>query len=410
MPSISLRARRVPASPIRKLVPYAEEAKKRGLHVYHLNIGQPDLETPKEWFEAIQKELPSVLSYTHSSGTFELRRSIQAYYQRLGHELTLAQINVTVGASEALLFVLAACLDEGDEFIVPEPFYANYNSIGLSFGTRLVPITTALEQSFALPSLETFEAAITDRTKAIVICNPANPTGTLYPQETMLRIGEIAKKRNLFLISDEVYREFIYDDIPHFSGLDLEGLEEHSVVIDSVSKRFSACGARIGCVISRNNTLMEAILKMAQARLSSPQIEQIGAAAAFALPETYYLKVKEIYRARRDFLFKRLNEIEGVISPKSTGAFYAIARLPVDDAEHFCKWMLESFNYEGATVMMAPAGGFYVTAGLGKNEVRIAYVLDQTDLASAMRCLEEGLSAYRKEFQTNHPLEESYSK
>ncbi len=399
MPEISQKARQLPASPIRKLVPYAEVAKKRGVEVYHLNIGQPDIPTPKVYFEAIQQAHLEVLAYSHSAGIEPLRERILDYYARLGHIIGMDQLIVTTGASEALNFVIASCTNSADEIIVPEPFYANYNSFSIHNQASIVPITTRIEDNFALPPIEAFEALITERTKAIMICNPGNPTGILYPKKALLKLRELVLKHDLFLIADEVYREFVYGGEVHQSVLGLEGLEEHVIVIDSISKRFSACGARIGCVISRNKTLMSSILKMAQARLSPPTLAQIGAEAVYQLPASYYQEVAEEYASRRDVLLSELNKIEGVHCPAVNGAFYAIVRLPVNDTEDFCKWMLESFSHKGATVMMAPAAGFYATPGLGMDEVRIAYVLNAKNLKAAMSCLEAGLAAYpgRKE-------------
>lgn len=394
MPRISDRLERMPASPIRKLVPYADAAKQRGVHIYHLNIGQPDILTPPEWWAAIEKNHPAVLAYTHSAGNESLRRKICNYYGRLGQSLNTDEVIVTNGASEALSFVLASCLNPGDEVIVPEPFYANYNSFAIGLDVKVVPITTQIEADFALPPIAEFERLITPRTRAIMICNPGNPTGVLYPRAQMDQLREIILKHDLFLISDEVYREFIYDDEPHVSALSLAGAEQHSIVTDSVSKRFSACGARLGCVVSRNAKLMEAVMKLAQARLSPPTYGQIGAEAVYDLPASFYEGVKSEYKARRDALKQGLDAIEGVYCPNVNGAFYAMVRLPIDDAESFCRWMLEDFSYEGATVMMAPGDGFYATPGLGKNEVRMAYVLNVADLQKALRCLEEGLKAY----------------
>ncbi len=394
MPELSQRALILPESPIRKLVPYADAAKKRGTKIYHLNIGQPDIETPPEFFQAIQAANPRVLAYSHSAGNESLRQAIANYYQRIGHRLTTDQINVTTGASEALSFVFASIMDTEEEFIVPEPFYANYNSFALANSATVVPVTTRIEDDFVLPPIEAFEAQITSRTRAILICNPGNPTGVLYPRESLQKLKQIVQKHNLFLIADEVYREFVYDSLKHHSILGLQGIEEHVIVVDSISKRFSACGARIGCVISRNRGLMQSVLKLSQARLSPPTYGQIGAEAVYQLPQSFYDKVVVEYAARRDQLKKSLDQIEGVVFPAVNGAFYSMVRLPVDDAENFCRWLLEGFEFEGATVMMAPGDGFYATPGLGVNEVRIAYVLNRTDLIEAMKCLAAGLAAY----------------
>jgi aspartate aminotransferase len=394
MPHISDRLKAMPASPIRKLVPYADAAKKRGVHIYHLNIGQPDIETPKAWWKAIEDAHLKVLAYSHSAGNESLRNEIRAYYQRLGHEIGPEEVIVTTGASEALSFVFASIMNPGDELIVPEPFYANYNGFSIASNVKVVPISTRIEDNFALPDIEAFEKLITPRTRAILICNPGNPTGVVYQKAALEKLRDIVKKHDLFLIADEVYREFVYDGEKHVSVLGFGGIEENVIVTDSVSKRFSACGARIGCVISRNAEVMTAVMKLAQARLSPPTLGQIGAEAVYRLPQSFYDEVNAEYRSRRDFLKAALNDIPGVLCPEVNGAFYATVRLPVDDSEKFCQWMLEDFQHEGATVMMAPAGGFYATPGLGKDEVRIAYVLNTDDLAKAVACLKAGLQAY----------------
>lgn len=394
MPKISKRAEAVPASPIRKLVPYSDAAKARGTHVYHLNIGQPDLETPAPFWETIQNSSLTTLAYGPSAGLLPLRESIQHYYERLGLKLDISNIQITTGASEALRIVLGSCMNAGDSLIVPEPFYANYNSFALQEDIQIKPITTRIEEGFDLPDVQAFQEWISADTRAILLCNPGNPTGTLYPREALEALGKLAKEHDLFLIVDEVYREFVYGGQTHFSALDLEGLEEHVVVIDSISKRFSACGARVGAVISRNAALMAAVLKYAQARLCPPTLAQLGAVALYQLPASYYKESIAIYAARRDLLLELLNNIPGVYSPKVNGAFYVIARLPVEDAEHFCQWILSDFSHEDQTVMMAPAAGFYATDGLGKQEVRIAYVLQEKDLKKAMECLEVALEEY----------------
>lgn len=394
MPQLSDRSKRLPESPIRKLVPFAEAARKRGTRIYHLNIGQPDIPTPPQFFQAIQDAQIQVLAYSHSAGIESLRQEISNYYQRHGHDLSLDEINVTTGASEALSFVFASIMDAGEEVIVPEPFYANYNTFSLANSGNVVPITTCIEDNFALPSIDAFEEKITDRTRAILICNPSNPTGVLYPPEALARLNEMVRKHDLFLIADEVYREFAYDGLKHHSALGLNDIRDNVVVVDSISKRFSACGARIGCVVSRNRELMQAVLKLSQARLSPPTFGQIGAAAVYRLPPSYYDKVVAEYASRRNQLKQSLDAIEGVVCPAVNGAFYAMVRLPVDSAEKFCRWMLEEFEYQGATVMMAPGEGFYASPGLGVDEVRIAYVLNQADLQAAMQCLGAGLNAY----------------
>ena len=394
MPQLSERAKKIPASPIRKLVPFSDEAKKRGTHVYHLNIGQPDIETPPPYFEAIQQADIKVLAYTHSAGIEPLREEIISYYDRLGHQLDMSEVIVTTGASEALNFVFASCMNPGDEVIIPEPFYANYNSFSIFSNVKVVPITTNIEDNFALPPIEEFEKLITPRTKAILICNPGNPTGIMYPKESLEKLREIVLKHDLYLIADEVYREFAYDGLKHHSTLGLEGAEQNVIVTDSISKRFSACGARIGCVVSKNADIMASVLKLAQARLSPPTFGQIGAQAVYSLPASFYAGVVAEYVNRRDAMLARLGEMEGVLCPQVNGAFYAMVRLPIDDSEKFCQWMLEEFSHNGATVMMAPGSGFYSTPGHGKDEVRIAYVLNKDDLMLAMECLEEGLKAY----------------
>ena len=384
----------MPASPIRKLVPFSDAAKERGTKVYHLNIGQPDIPTPPVFFQAINQADLEVVAYSPSAGIDPLREQIQQYYGRLGHELNQDNVLVTTGASEALSFIFAALMDPSDEVIVPEPFYANYLSFTLAKDSKIVPVTSRIEDDFCLPSVEDFEAAITPRTKAILICNPGNPTGVLYPQEALQRLREVAEKHDLFIIADEVYREFAYDGSTHHSCLSMKGFEQNVVVVDSISKRFSACGARIGCVISRNDELMSIVLKQAQARLSPPTLGQIGATAMYQLPQSYYDQVATEYSARRDLLKESLDKIPGVLCPKVNGAFYAMVRLPVDDSEVFCRWILEEFSHNGTTVMMAPAAGFYATPGLGKDQVRIAYVLNKQDLAAAMDCLAAALKAY----------------
>ena len=394
MPPLSQRAQVLPASPIRKLAPYAEAAKARGVQVFHLNIGQPDIPTPPEFFEAIQNAHLPVLAYSPSPGFETLRQAIAEYYQGIGQAIESSQVLVTTGASEALNFLFGAILNPGDEVIVPEPFYANYQSFSLANDARVVPITTRIEDDFALPPIEVFEEKIGPHTRAILICNPGNPTGVLYPESSLDKLRQICLKHDLYLISDEVYREFTYGDTRHFSVLALPGMEQHAVVVDSISKRFSACGARIGCVVTRNAELQNAILKMAQARLSPPTYGQIGAEAVYHLPADYYRQVVQEYSQRRDTLVQELGKIPGVICPKVNGAFYAMVQLPVENAEHFCQWMLESFEHDGQTVMMAPGEGFYATAGLGRQEVRIAYVLCREALAKAIEVLGDALKVY----------------
>jgi aspartate aminotransferase len=394
MPALSSRAQILPASPIRKLVPYAEAAKARGTNVYQLNIGQPDLETPAVFMESIRAADLRVVAYSHSAGNAPLREGIRAYYERLGHALTQDQVLVSTGASEALNFVFACCLNPGDEVIIPEPFYANYNSFGIYSNVKVVPLPTRIEDDFALPPIEDFEALITPRTRAILICNPGNPTGILYPEDALQKLREVVLRHDLYLIADEVYREFAYDGLQHHSVLGLEGLEQQAVVVDSISKRFSACGARIGCVVSRNDGLMASVLKLAQARLSPPTLAQIGATALYKLGPDYYAEVAAEYARRREVLLDALSAVPGVLVPRVNGAFYAMVQLPIDDCGRFCQWMLESFEYEGDTVMMAPGDGFYATPGQGKQEVRIAYVLQEADLRRAIEVLAKGLLAY----------------
>lgn len=394
MPSISSRGNKMPPSPIRKLVPYSEAAKKRGINVYHLNIGQPDIETPRTFFEAIKQTNMKVLAYSHSAGNESLRKRFIDYYASHDIHLNLDQLLVTTGGSEALSFAFMSCLDAGDEVIVPEPFYANYNGFSVASGAKVVPITTKIENNFDLPEIETFESLINERTKAILICNPSNPTGKLYSREALEKLSHLVKKHDLYLFVDEVYREFVYDGKTHFSALKLEGIEQNVVVVDSVSKRYSACGARIGTLVSYNTEVISAALKMAQARLSPPTVEQIGVEAMISTPASYFEAVNTEYVARRDTLVERLRTIPGVLVPETNGAFYMTVRLPVDDTEQFCQWILESFDYNGSTVMMAPASGFYATPGLGLDEVRIAYVLKEEHLIAAMVCLEEALKAY----------------
>jgi len=394
MPQIASHAKELPASPIRKLMPFADAAKAAGKHVFHLNIGQPDIATPSAYLDAVREADIEVLAYSPSAGTASLRQKIVDYYARVGPKINVDNVIVTTGASEALQFVFNAILDPGDEVIVMEPFYANYLSFCLQNLGSIVPVTTTVDDDFALPSVEAFEEKITSKTRAIMICNPSNPTGVCYDASTLDQLEQIAKKHNLFLITDEVYREFVYGQKKPPSALTLDGMDEHVIVIDSVSKRFSACGARIGCLVTRNAEVYDATLKMAQARLSPPTFGQLGAAAVYDLPQSYYDGVVKEYSARRDLLKASLDQIEGVTCPDINGAFYAMVRLPVEDSEDFCRWMLEAFDHEGNTVMMAPGAGFYATEGLGKNEVRIAYVLNETDLGKAIDCLREGLKVY----------------
>ncbi|MEP6845296.1 MAG: pyridoxal phosphate-dependent aminotransferase [Panacibacter sp.] len=391
--SISHRGRLMPPSPIRKLVPYAEAAKKRGIKVYHLNIGQPDIETPKPVLDAVRHSEFKVLEYSHSAGNESYRRKLVDYYKSVDINIDHSQIIITTGGSEAILFGFMACLDPGDEIIIPEPFYANYNGFAVAAGVNVVPITSYIENGFALPPIAEVEKAITPRTKAIVICNPNNPTGYLYSKGELETLKEIILKHNLYLFSDEAYREFCYEGT-HFSAMQLEGVDEHVVMMDTISKRYSCCGARIGAFVTRNKALLDSVMKFAQARLSPPGFGQIAGEAALDLPSDYFDDTKAEYKARRNLIIKRLNKMPNVTCPNPGGAFYAIAKLPIDDADKFCQWLLEDFSYQNKTVMLAPATGFYGTAGLGKQEVRLAYVLNLDAINGAMDCLEKALEVY----------------
>jgi aspartate aminotransferase len=393
MSTISHRGQQMPASPIRKLVPYAEAAKKRGVTVFHLNIGQPDIETPKMALDAVRHFDFKVLEYSHSAGNESYRRKLAAYYQRAGINVDYGQIIVTTGGSEAILFGFMSCLDVGDEVIIPEPFYANYNGFAMEAGVVVKPVTSFIETGFALPSLVDFEKRITPRTKGIVICNPNNPTGYLYSREEMETLKELIIKHDLYLFSDEAYRDFCYDG-EHTSAMNLEGAEDKVLMMDTISKRYSACGGRIGALVTRNQAVLDSVMKFAQARLSPPSFAQILGEAATDLPADYFNAIRAEYLKRRNVLVNRLNKIPGVFCPNPGGAFYAIARLPVEDSDAFCQWMLESFAYENQTVMLAPAGGFYGTKGLGNREVRLAYVLNTDNLNRAMDCLEKALQQY----------------
>ena len=394
MPHISDKAQIVPASPIRKLVPYSEAAKKAGKTVYHLNIGQPDIQTPDAALQAIHNFDDKVLEYSHSAGIESYRVKLSASYKAQGIPVETEDILITTGGSEALIFAMLCTCNPGDEVIIPEPFYANYNSFAVTAGVKVIPVTAKIEDGFALPAMEEIEAKITPRTKGIVICNPGNPTGYLYSKTELEALAEIVKKHDLFLYADEVYREFCYDGAQPHSVLNLPGLEAHVLMIDSVSKRYSMCGARIGALISKNKEVMAAALKFGQARLSPPTIDQVAAEAALSTPQSYFDEVVREYVARRNIMVDGLNSIPGVFCPKPKGAFYCVARFPVDDAEKFCQWLLESFSFEGQTVMMAPANGFYSTPGAGKNEARIAYVLNQDALRKAVECLRVALDQY----------------
>ncbi len=393
MLQISNRGNAMPASPIRKLVPYAEAAKKRGLTVYHLNIGQPDIETPKQIRDAIHNADFKILEYTHSAGLESYRKKLAQYYQGVGINVDHNEIIITTGGSEAILFGFMACLDPGDEVIIPEPFYANYNGFAIAAGVNVVPITSHIENGFALPPIEDFEQKITSKTKAIVICNPNNPTGYNYSEAEMQKLKQIILKHNLFLFSDEAYREFTYEG-KQFSAMHLSDVDDNIVLMDTISKRYSACGARIGAFVTKNKQLLDATMKFAQMRLCSPYLEQLAGEAAIDLPADYFNDTKAEYQSRRDLIVKRLNAMEGVFCPNPGGAFYAMTQLPIDDADVFCQWLLEDFSYQNQTVMLAPATGFYGTKGLGMNEVRLAYVLNLDAINHAMDCLEAALKVY----------------
>ncbi len=394
MPKISKKGEMMPSSPIRKLVPYAEAAKSRGVKVYHLNIGQPDIKTPEVALKAIKNMSNEVIEYGHSAGILSYRKKLAEDFKKFDIHVNEDEIIVTAGGSEAITISFMACMDEGDEIISPEPFYANYNGFAVSAGLVVKPITSRIEDGFALPPIEEFEKLITPKTKGIVICNPNNPTGYLYSQKELETLAEIVKKHDLFLFADEVYRDFCYDGEKHFSTMNLKGLEQNVIMMDSVSKRFSMCGVRIGCIVSKNKDFMATAMKFAQARLCPPTLGQIASEAALDTPKEYFDAVYKEYIDRRDFMVEELNKIEGVLCPNPKGAFYSTVRLPVDDADKFAQWILEDFNYNNQTVMMAPASGFYNTKGLGKDEVRIAYVLKKEDLANAIITLKKALEVY----------------
>jgi aspartate aminotransferase len=393
MLEISQRGQQMPPSPIRKLVPYAEAAKKKGIKVFHLNIGQPDIETPPSILDAVRKADIRVLEYSHSAGNESYRKKLVGYYKSVGINVTADQILVTTGGSEAIMFGFFSCLNPGDEVIIPEPFYANYNGFAVAAGVNVVPITSTIDTGFALPPIQDFEKVITSKTKAIIVCSPNNPTGYLYSRQEMEDLKTICLKHNLYLFSDEAYREFCYSG-EYISALHLTGMDEHVVLMDTVSKRYSACGARLGALVTKNKAVYDTAMKFAQARLSPPGLAQIMGEAAVDLPGSYFDKPKAEYVSRRDLLVKRLNAMPGVFCPNPGGAFYAMARLPISDSDKFCQWLLESFSYQNKTVMLAPATGFYGTSGLGKNEVRLAYVLNLNDINEAMDCLEKALEEY----------------
>ena len=384
----------MPESPIRKLVPFAEQAKKSGKKVFHLNIGQPDIKTPDVALEAIRDFSKNVVEYSHSAGFESYRKGLSSYYQNRAINVNYKDIIVTTGGSEALLFALNSCLDKGDEIIIPEPFYANYNGFSITAGVKVRPIPTSINDGFALPNIENFTRAINSNTRAILICNPGNPTGYMYSKEELEILKSIVLKHDLFLIADEVYREFSYDGMKHHSVLNLDGLEQNAIVIDSTSKRYSMCGIRVGCIVSKNKDLISTVLKFAQSRLSPPTFGQIAGEAALYTSQSYFDKVVSEYLLRRNLLIDGLNKIKGVICPTPKGAFYAIAELPIDDADKFAQWLLEDFDLNGETVMLAPAAGFYATPGMGVNQVRIAYVLNKKSLESAINILTEALKVY----------------
>lgn len=395
MPKVSNKGIAMPESPIRKLVPYAEIAKKKGHKVFHLNIGQPDIKTPEVAMNAIKNTNIEVLEYSHSAGFESYRKKLASYYTRQGLPIDLQDIIITTGGSEALMFAMGTTMDAGDEVIIPEPFYANYNGFSTASGVKVVPVISTIEQGFALPPIADFEALITPKTKAILICNPGNPTGYLYSQDEIMQLAALVKKHDLFLIADEVYREFTYDGDKHFSVMNLPGLEDHAIMIDSVSKRYSMCGARIGCLVSKNKQVINTALKFAQARLSPPTFAQIASEAALDTPQRYFDEVIAEYKDRRDTLVNELQKIEGVKVSIPKGAFYCIAQLPVQNADEFAQWLLETFNFNGETVMVAPAAGFYSSPGVGLNEVRIAYVLKKEDLIKSVQILKEALKVYK---------------
>ncbi len=395
MPTISTKGLAMPESPIRKLVPFAEAAKKKGVEVIHLNIGQPDIVTPQVALDAIHNTKIEVLEYSHSAGFESYRKGLTNYYKSVDIDVDINEIIVTTGGSEALLFGFLSCFNPGDEVIIPEPFYANYNGFAIASGVKVVPVTASIETGFALPPVHEIESLITEKTKGILICNPSNPTGYLYTKEELEVIRDIVAKHDLFLFADEVYREFVYDNKEHYSVMNLPGIEQNTILVDSVSKRYSMCGARIGVIISKNKEVMKTAMKFAQARLSPPTFAQIASEAALNTPASYFEEVKAEYVDRRNILVKALNSIDGVVCPNPSGAFYCVASLPVEDADHFCEWILSAFSYKGKTVMMAPASGFYSTPGYGKTEVRLAYVLKKPLLIEAAKILEEALIAYK---------------
>ena len=394
MPSISEKGKAMPASPIRKLVPYSEEAKKRGVKVFHLNIGQPDIHTPEVALNAIRNFDLKVIEYSHSAGNESYRRKLAGYYRQIGINVDHTQMLITAGGSEAVLFAMMSCVNPGEEIITPEPFYANYLGFAISAGINIVPVISHIDNDFALPPISEIEKKITPKTKGIIICNPNNPTGYLYSKEELLILRDIVRKHDLYLFSDEVYREFCYDGAEHFSAMNLEGIDNNVILLDSVSKRYSECGVRIGALITRNREVISTALKFAQARLSPPGLGQVVGEASIDTPPEYFKEVNKEYTERRNFMVDALNKMPGVYCPRPKGAFYTVVKLPVDDSDRFAQWLLEKFEYKKQTVMVAPASGFYTTKGSGKNEVRIAYVLNTKDLKNAMETLAEALKVY----------------
>ena len=394
MPSISVKGRAMPASPIRKLVPYSEEAKREGRKVFHLNIGQPDIPTPEGALNALRNINLKVIEYSHSAGNESYRRKLAVYYQKIGINIDHTQMLITTGGSEAIMFALMSCVNPGDEVITPEPFYANYNGFATAAGIKIVAVTSYIKEDFALPPIKEIEKKITSKTKGIIICNPNNPTGYLYSEEELFHLREIVKKHDLYLFSDEAYREFCYDGAEHFSAMNLQGIDNNVILLDSVSKRYSECGIRIGALITKNKEVISTALKFAQARLSPPGLGQIVGEASLDTPDEYFEEVNREYAGRRNYIVEALNKIPGVYCPKPKGAFYVVVRLPVDDADKFAQWLLEEFEYNNQTIMVAPASGFYSTPGSGRDEVRIAYVLKIEDLRNAMMVLAEALKVY----------------
>jgi len=394
MPTISKKGTTMPPSPIRKLVPFADAAKQRGIKVFHLNIGQPDIATPQHALDAVKNNNLKVIEYSHSAGNLSYRKKLVEYYKSVGIDLTPDEIIITNGGSEAILFAFNTCLDPDDEVIIPEPFYANYNGFAISCGVKVKPIVSSIKTGFALPEIEEFEKIITPKTKAIMICNPNNPTGYLYSEDEIKKLGLLAKKYDLYLFADEVYREFCYDGAKHFSVMDLKEIDQHVVLMDSVSKRYSACGVRVGCFVTKNKEVLATAMKFAQARLSPPTYGQILGEAACETPQSYFDEVVSDYVARRNCVVEAINKMPGCFCPNPKGAFYVVASLPIDDADRFCQWLLEAFQWNGKTVMLAPATGFYSYPAPVVNEVRISYVLNVNDLKEAMNCLAEAVSVY----------------